>query len=133
MISDVKPRRRHVAPRDPNAEQVCLLDKEAASRRSPSVEGRGEPPDAFLDAARSQETREAGATFRFAAEPGMWERMSAFVDEEGDCCPFFAFEQSEEGDELVLRIITPPAGAGRPPADSGGPPAGDGRPSQGNE
>ena len=103
MISDVKPRRRHVAPRDPNAEQVCLLDKEAASRRS-------EPPDAFLAAARSQETREDGATFRFAAEPGMWERMSAFVDEEGDCCPFFAFEQSEEGDELVLRIITPPQG-----------------------
>ena len=44
----------------------------------------------------------------------MWERMSAFVDEEGECCPFFAFEQLEEGDELVLRIIRPPAGGGLP-------------------
>ena len=109
-----EPRRRYTAPRDSNAEQVCSLDKEAAARRS-------EPPDAFLDAARSQETQEDGATFRFAAEPGMWERMSAFVDEEGECCPFFAFEQLEEGDELVLRIVKPPAGAGSPPAGAGRP------------
>ncbi len=103
MTSKLEPRRRHVPPRDAHAEQVCSLDKEAAARRS-------EPPDAFLAAARSHETREDGATFRFAAGPGMWERMSAFVDEEGECCPFFAFEQLEEGDELVLRIIRPPAG-----------------------
>ena len=108
MTSELKPRRRYTAPRDPNAEQVCSLDKETAA-------GRSEPPDAFLDAARSQETLENGATFRFAAEPGMWERMSAFVDEEGECCPFFAFEQLEEGDELVLRIIRPPTDSGRPP------------------
>ena len=126
MTSKLEPRRRHVAPRDPNAEQVCLLDKETAARRS-------EPPDAFLDAARSQETREDGATFRFAAEPGMWERMSASVDEEGECCPFFAFEQWEEGDELVLRIVRPPAGGGRPPAGAGRPPPDGGRPSQGGE
>ncbi len=112
MTLKLEPRRRHVAPRDPQAEQVCSLDKEAAARRS-------EPPDAFLAAARSQETREDGATFRFAAEPGIWERMSAFVDEEGECCPFFAFEQSEEGDELVLRIIRPPAGDGRPSQGGG--------------
>ena len=114
----VEPRRRYVAPRDPQAEQVCLLDKETAAQRS-------EPPDAFLAAARSQETREDAATFRFAAEPGMWERMSAFVDEEGECCPFFAFEQLEESDELVLRIIRPPAGSGRPPAGNGGTSRGD--------
>ena len=107
MTSTVEPRRRYSAPRDPQADQVCSLDEETAAQRS-------EPPDAFLDAALSQETGEDGATFRFAAEPGMWERMSAFVDEEGDCCPFFAFEQLEEGDELVLRIIRPPAGGGRP-------------------
>ena len=104
MTSKLEQRRRYVPPRQPDAEQVCLLDKEAAARRS-------ESPDAFLAAARSQETREDGATFRFAAEPGMWERMSAFVDEEGECCPFFAFEQWEEGAELVLRIIRPSPGA----------------------
>ncbi len=107
MTSKLEPRRRIVVPRDAHAEQVCSLDKETAARRS-------EPPDAFLASARSQETRENGATFRFAAEPGMWERMSAFVDEEGECCPFFGFEQLEEGDELVLRIMRPPAGDGRP-------------------
>ena len=93
-------RRRYVPPRDPNAEQVCLLDKETAERRR-------EPPDALLELARSQETREDGAEFRFEAKPGLWERVGTFIEEEGECCPFFAFEQFEEGAEVVLRIIRP--------------------------
>ncbi len=101
MTSEVEPRRRYVAPRDANAEPICSLDKETAMARS-------EPPDAFLALALSQETQEEGATFKFAAGPEMWERMSMFVDEEGECCPFFAFEQREDGNELVLCIIRPP-------------------------
>jgi len=93
-------RRVSVPARDPGAEPVCLLDKEWAARRR-------EPPDAFLGLARSQETAEDGATFRFQAAPGMWERVETFVEEEGECCPFFAFEQWEEGDEVVLRIFRP--------------------------
>jgi hypothetical protein len=31
--------------------------------------------------------------------------VTTFIEEEGECCPFFAFEQWEEGDEVVLRII----------------------------
>ena len=79
---------------------MCLLDKAWAGRRA-------EPPDAFLALARAQVTSETGAEFRFEAQPGMWERVSTFVEEEGECCPFFAFEQFEEGDEVVLRIMRP--------------------------
>ena len=96
-------RRRYVPPRQPDAEPVCSLDKEAAQRRQ-------EPPDAFLAQARSQQTRRDGTEFRFAAQEGIWERVSTFVEEEGDCCPFFAFEQWEEGDEVVLRITQPGGG-----------------------
>jgi hypothetical protein len=92
-----KRRRRYVAPRDADAEPVCLLDKEWAARRK-------EPPDAFLSLARAQETSEDGSLFRFAAAPGIWERVITFIAEEGECCPFFAFEQWEEGGEVVLRI-----------------------------
>ena len=91
-------RHRHVSPRQPDAEQVCLLDKETAQRRK-------EPPDGFLAAARSQRTLPSGAEFRFEAKAGMWERVTTFIEEEGECCPFFAFEQRDEGDEVVLRII----------------------------
>ena len=93
-------RHRYVPSRQPDAEPVCLLDAETARRRR-------EPPDALLAQARSQQTRPDGAEFHFAAQPDMWERVSAFIEEEGECCPFFAFEQWEEDDEVVLRIVRP--------------------------
>ena len=95
-----QPRRVVTPPKQPDAEPVCLLDAEtAASRR--------EPPDAFLASARSQRNLPNGAEFRFEAAPGTWDRASTFVAEERECCPFFAFEQWEEGDEVVLRITRP--------------------------
>ncbi len=96
------PRRRYVPPRDPDAEQICSLDRETAMRRS-------EPPDRLLEEARSQDVRKDGAEYRFQAKPGIWERVATFVDEEGDCCPFFAFEQREDGGDVVLRILRPQA------------------------
>ena len=98
--SRLEGRRRYVPPRQPDAEPVCLLDAEAAKQRR-------EPPDAFLAQVRSQATLPNGAEFRFEARAGVWERVSTFIDEEGECCPFFAFEQWEEGEEVVLRIIRP--------------------------
>ena len=95
-----EPRRVYVPPKQPDAEPVCLLDKEWAQRRQ-------EPPDAFLALATSQRTEESGAEFRFEAQPGMWERMSTFVAEEHECCPFFAFEQWEEAGAVVLKIFRP--------------------------
>ena len=94
-------RHRVVPPRTPGAEQVCTLDKETALARE-------EAPDAFLAEARSQETRPDGTDFHFEAKPGIWERVSTFIEEEAECCAFFAFEQWEESDEVVLRITRPP-------------------------
>ncbi len=95
-----EPRRRTVPPLDPNAEQVCLLDKEWAARRK-------ENPEGFLDMARSQETSEHSTVFHFEATPEIWDRMSTFVDEERECCPFFSFEQWEDGGEVLLKISRP--------------------------
>ena len=98
-------RRRLVfPPRQPDAEPVCLLDAETAKRRR-------EPPDALLALALSQEMLPSGAEFRFEEAPGMWERIETFVAEEGECCPFFAFEQWEEDGAVVLRIVRPEAEA----------------------
>ncbi len=93
-------RYRFVPPRQPDAEPVCLLDAETARRRK-------EPPDAFLAEAVSQQTLPSGAEYRFPVRAGTWDRMMTFIEEEGECCPFFAFEQWQEGDELVLRIFRP--------------------------
>ncbi len=68
-------------------------------------------PDALFAHARSQEGRDDGAEFRFEAKPGMWERVTTFVEEEDECCPFFAFEQWEEEGEVVLRILRPEGSA----------------------
>ena len=100
MSPEVQPRHRVVPPRDASAEPVCLLDRAWAERRR-------EPPDAFLALAREQASLPNGAEFRFEAAPGMWERVEIFVAEEGECCPFFAFEQWEEGGEVLLRIFRP--------------------------
>jgi hypothetical protein len=90
-------RRIATPPKDAKAEPICLLDEEWAKRRQ-------ESPEAFLAAAKSQTSLSNGAEFRFAAADGMWERASTFVAEERECCPFFAFEQWEDGSEVVLRI-----------------------------
>jgi hypothetical protein len=64
---------------------------------------RSEPPEAFLALARRTDVA-GGAEFRFDAEAGMWERVATFVSEERECCPFFAFEQWEDGRTVVLKI-----------------------------
>jgi hypothetical protein len=93
-------RYRIVPPKDAQAEPVCLLDESMLAERA-------ERPEAFFAAAREQRTLPNGAEFRFEAGPGAWERVSAFIDDERECCPFFAFEQFELGDEVVLRITRP--------------------------
>jgi hypothetical protein len=90
-------RRVFTPPKDAQAEPVCLLNKDMLADRA-------EDPTAFFAAARSQETLANGTVFRFAAEPGTWERVERFIADERDCCPFFAFEQWEERGEVVLRI-----------------------------
>ncbi len=100
--SKLEQRRTVTPPKQPDAEPVCLLDKEWAARRR-------EAPEAFLAMALSQQNLPNGAEFRFEAQAGMWERVNTFVAEERECCPFFAFEQWEEGGDVVLRITRPRA------------------------
>jgi len=88
---------RYLPPPGPQTEQVCLLDRETALRRK-------EPPDAIYEQARVQDVTEDGSELRFDARPGLWQRISTFIDEESECCPFFSFEEWEESGEIVLRI-----------------------------
>jgi hypothetical protein len=90
----------YTPPKDPQAEPVCLLDRAWHDRRAV-------PPEALFDEARSHEVREDGATLRFEARPGMWERVGTFVSEERECCPFLAFQQEEREGEIVLEIMGP--------------------------
>ena len=94
------PRRNYTAPKDPDAEVVCLLD-------ATMLDARAENPKDFFDAARAQETLPNGTLFRFEAVPGAWERVERFIADERECCPFFAFEQWEEQGEVLLRVTRP--------------------------
>ena len=91
---------RHVfvPPRDSAAEPVCLLTREWAARRR-------EPVEELLDAAVRVEALENGIEYEFASAPGLWRRLETFVDEEGECCPFLAFELMEREDDVVLRAV----------------------------
>jgi hypothetical protein len=90
-------RRVVTPPKQPDAEPVCLLTEEWAARRK-------ESPEALLATATSQAMLHNGAEFRFGSEGGTWERVTTFVEEERECCPFFAFEQWEEEGDVILRI-----------------------------
>ena len=93
---------RHVsvAPRDPTAEPVCLLSRDQAARRKVNVLD-------LLEESVAEEPRRDGIEYRFAAKPEIWQRVRTFIDEEGECCPFLAFEALEEDDAIVLRLIRP--------------------------
>ena len=39
----------------------------------------------------------------------LWEMVTAFVDEESLCCPFYSYEQREAADGVTLFVGTPAA------------------------
>ncbi|MFI5302952.1 MAG: hypothetical protein ACHREM_33085, partial [Polyangiales bacterium] len=39
----------------------------------------------------------------------LWEMVTAFVDEESHCCPFYSYEQQETLDGVTLFVGAPPA------------------------
>ena len=95
-----KSRYRLVPPLRPGAERVCLLDEESARRRGVSA-------DRLYAEARSQSIQANGMALRFVSTPAVWSTIEAFIEEERQCCPFFAFEEWEEDGEIVLRILLP--------------------------
>ena len=64
--------------------------------------GRDALLDSDLDGTR--------ATLRFAASPGIEQRLAKIVAAESECCAFLTMRVRDEGDALMLSI-TAPAGA----------------------
>jgi hypothetical protein len=91
---------RYTPPLEADAEKACRLTSETLSARK-------EPPEDFFAAANDQQVLPNGYELRFEAGPGMPARVNTFIDEEGQCCPFFAFEQWEEDGQIVVRILRP--------------------------
>jgi hypothetical protein len=93
-------RHLYVAPQDAEAEPVCLLTREWAARRAVSV-------DALLGRALREEALADGIAYYLSGGDQTWQDVTTFIAEEGECCPFLAFEVSGEGDETILRVIQP--------------------------
>lgn len=87
-------------PRDPRAGPVCLLTREWAARRA-------ESPDVFLAMVTSETSTSRGIEYRLPGTAAAWDRVEVFIREEGECCPFLAFEAFEQADDIHVRIIWP--------------------------
>ena len=93
-------RRMTISPRDPHAAPVCLLTREWAVQRD-------ESPDVFLGTVLSELPADRGIEYRLSASAEIWGRVETFIQEEGECCPFLAFEAEEEADQIRLKVIWP--------------------------
>jgi len=99
-------RHRLVPASEPAAEPACRLDREDGRRRQDDI-------DRLFAALAGQRETAAGNEFVFRGDPSaLWEQVSAFVDEESRCCPFFTFEQAERDDGVVLRVSRAAAAEG---------------------
>ena len=91
-------RRRLVPAAEPDADPACRLQREEGQRRQADTDRL------FASLAGQRETA-AGNEFVFRGDPSaLWEQVSAFVDQEARCCPFFTFEQVERADGVLLRV-----------------------------
>ena len=91
-------RRRMVPASEPDADPACRLEREEGQRRQGDV-------DRLFAALAEQRETTAGNEFVFRGDPtDLWEQVSAFVDEESRCCPFFTFEQEQQADGVLLRV-----------------------------
>ena len=91
-------RHRLVAATEPDADPACRLTPEDGRQR------QGDMDRLFAALAEQRET-DAGNEFVFRGDPQtLWREVSAFVDEEARCCPFFTYEQLEQEDGVLLRV-----------------------------
>ena len=90
--------RRLVPASEPDADPACRLHREEGQRRQADT-------DRLFAALAEQRETAAGNEFVFRGDPEtLWREVSAFVDEEAFCCPFFTFEQVEQADGVLLRV-----------------------------
>ena len=91
-------RHRLVPASEPDADPACRLTPEDGRQR------QGDMDRLFAALAEQRET-DAGNEFVFRGDPQtLWREVSAFVDEEARCCPFFTYEQLEQEDGVLLRV-----------------------------
>ncbi len=100
-------RHRVVPASQPDADPACRLTPEEGHRRQADI-------DRLFAALAEQRETVAGNEFVFRGDPdALWNDVSTFVDEEARCCPFFAFEQVEQPDGVLLRLSGKSIGAGQ--------------------
>ncbi len=91
-------RRRVVPATEPGAEPVCRLTREEGQRRQAEV-------DKLFSMLAEHRRAGDGDEWLFQGDRDeLWQAVSAFVDEEARCCPFFTFEQEERPDGVLLRV-----------------------------
>ena len=99
-------RYRLVPASEPDAEPACRLTPDEGRHRQADT-------DRLFAQLTEQHQTARGNEFRFRGDPeALWLDVSLFVDEESRCCPFFAFEQVEQENGVLLRV--------RGPSDAGG-------------
>ncbi len=92
-------RHRLVPASEPDADPACRLTAEDGRQRQTDTD------KLFAQLAEQRQTA-AGNEFVFRGDPEeLWSDVSSFVDEEAQCCPFFTFEQVEQSDGVLLRVI----------------------------
>jgi hypothetical protein len=96
-------RHRLVPASDPSAPEACSLTPANGERRRPEM--------ARLFAMLAEERPSArGNQFVFRGDSDeLWKMVSAFVDEESLCCPFYSYEQREGEGSVILLVGAPPA------------------------
>ena len=91
-------RHRLVPASEPDADPACRLTPDEGHRRQADV-------DRLFAALAEQRETAGGNEFVFRGDPEtLWREVSAFVDQEAFCCPFFTFEQVQQADGVVLRV-----------------------------
>jgi len=91
-------RHRLIPASEPEADPACRLEPEDGRRRQDDM-------DRLFAALAEQRQTDAGNEFVFRGDTQtLWREVSAFVDEEARCCPFFTYEQLEQEDGVLLRV-----------------------------
>ncbi len=91
-------RHRVVPASEPDADPACRLTPEEGHRRQTDN-------DRLFGQLVEQRQTSEGQEFVFRGDPdALWNDVSTFVDEEARCCPFFAFEQVEQPDGVLLQV-----------------------------
>ena len=99
----MKLRHRFVPAADPNAPEACSLTPVDGERRRHDMVRLFEKLVEEKPSARGNEF-----VFRGDADE-LWEMVSAFVDDESLCCPFYSYDQRETEGGVILFVGAPPA------------------------